>query len=144
MAEVLNIISTNYSGYSSTITYSPSTGGTITITDAILPYFYSRNDSYYYGQYELYFSAINKTCSFELNDPMITPSPTRTPCLTPSPSAACPLPEPPSCEKMMFSCYPTLTYRIINVCQDKLKLDRPLYELSIWGCKLDQFLEKTL
>ena len=54
-----------------------------------------------------------------------TPTPTRTPCLTPSPTAVCPLPEPPSCEKMMFSCYPTLTYRIINVCQDKLTLDRP-------------------
>jgi hypothetical protein len=54
-----------------------------------------------------------------------TPTPTRTPCLTPSSTAFCPLPEPPSCEKMMFSCYPTLTYRIINVCQDKLTLDRP-------------------
>lgn len=57
--------------------------------------------------------------------PTPTPTPTRTPCLTPSPTAVCPLPEPPSCEKMMFSCYPTLTYRIINVCQDKLTLDRP-------------------
>ena len=57
--------------------------------------------------------------------PTPTPTPTRTLCLTPSPTAVCPLPEPPSCEKMMFSCYPTLTYRIINVCQDKLTLDRP-------------------
>jgi hypothetical protein len=57
--------------------------------------------------------------------PTPTPTPTRTPCLTPSSTAVCPLPEPPSCEKMMFSCYPTLTYRIINVCQDKLTLDRP-------------------
>lgn len=56
--------------------------------------------------------------------PSPTPSPTATPCLTPSPSAVCPLPPPPSCEKVLFSCYPTLTYRIINVCQDKLTLDR--------------------
>jgi hypothetical protein len=56
--------------------------------------------------------------------PSPTPSPTATPCLTPSPSPVCPVPPPPNCEKVLFSCYPTLTYRIINVCQDKLTLDR--------------------
>ena len=66
----------------------------------------------------------SNTNSDPCESPTPTPSPTATPCLTPSPSAACPLPEPPSCEKMVFSCYPTLTYRIINVCQDKLTLDR--------------------
>ena len=56
--------------------------------------------------------------------PTPTPSPTATPCLTPSPSPVCPVPPPPNCEKSVFSCFPTLTYRIINVCQDKLTLDR--------------------
>lgn len=56
--------------------------------------------------------------------PSPTPTPTSTPCLTPSPSPFCQIPTPPSCEKTLFSCYPTLTYRIIDVCQDKLTLDR--------------------
>ena len=56
--------------------------------------------------------------------PSPTPSPTATPCLTPSPSPVCPVPPPPSCEKTVFSCYPSLTYRIIDVCGDKLTLDR--------------------
>ena len=64
------------------------------------------------------------TYTIPCESPTPTPSPTATPCLTPSPSPVCPVPPPPSCEKPLFSCYPTLTYRIINVCQDKLTLDR--------------------
>ena len=56
--------------------------------------------------------------------PTPTPSPTATPCFTPTSSSPCFVPLLPSCEKTVFSCYPTLTYRIINVCQDKLTLDR--------------------
>lgn len=74
------------------------------------------------------FTTLTPTPSITPNNPCEspspTPSPTATPCLTPSSSSVCPLPPLPSCEKEVFSCYPSLTYRIINVCQDKLTLDR--------------------
>lgn len=68
------------------------------------------------------------TPSITPTDPCASPSPTptatATPCLTPSPSPLCPGPQLPNCEKSVYSCYPSLTYRIINVCEDKLTLDR--------------------
>ena len=57
--------------------------------------------------------------------PTPTPTPSATPCLTPSNSPVCPLPPDPSCVKPVHSCFPILTYRIVDVCEDNVTLDRP-------------------
>jgi len=57
--------------------------------------------------------------------PTPTPTPSATPCLTPSNGPVCPLPPDPSCVKPAHSCFPILTYRIIDVCEDNVTLDRP-------------------
>ena len=56
--------------------------------------------------------------------PTPTPTPTKTPCLTPTPSRLCPAPPPPNCVVSMNSCYQILTYRIVDVCEDTITLDR--------------------
>ena len=56
--------------------------------------------------------------------PTPTPTPTKTPCLTPTPSRLCPAPPPPNCVIYMNSCYQILTYRIVDVCEDTITLDR--------------------
>ena len=65
------------------------------------------------------------TSSDPCASPTATPTPTRTPCLTPTPSKLCPPPPPPNCKVNVRSCFQILTYRIIDVCQNKLTLDRP-------------------
>lgn len=57
--------------------------------------------------------------------PTPTPTPSKTPCLTPTPSPQCPLPPDPECFMSFNSCMIMLTYRIIDVCENKLTLDRP-------------------
>ena len=57
--------------------------------------------------------------------PTPTPSVTQTPCLTPTPSAQCPLPPQPDCFMDVSSCYAILTYKVIDVCNTTLTLDRP-------------------
>jgi hypothetical protein len=57
--------------------------------------------------------------------PTPTPTPSATPCLTPSSRPVCPLPPDPSCVKPAHSCFPILTYRIIDICEDNVTLDRP-------------------
>ena len=78
------IISTdNYSGYCGSITYYPSTGGTIDLGSVILPYTY--NTEYYYGQYVICITELNKTCVLSYpSPPTITPTPTKTPTNTPT------------------------------------------------------------
>jgi len=65
------------------------------------------------------------TSSDPCASPTATPTPTKTPCLTPTPSKLCPPPPPPNCKVNVRSCFQILTYRIIDVCQNTLTLDRP-------------------
>ena len=62
------------------------------------------------------------------NDPCVSPTitstPTKTPCVTPSNSPICPIPPPINYQKKVYSCFPILTYRIIDVCNNLLTLDR--------------------
>ena len=58
--------------------------------------------------------------------PTPTPTPTQTPCLSPTPIPVCPPTPTPDCLTNMYSCYLMLTYRIIDVCEDVLTLDRSL------------------
>ena len=57
--------------------------------------------------------------------PTPTPTPSATPCLTPSNKPVCPIPADPSCVKPVHSCFPILTYRIIDICENNVTLDRP-------------------
>jgi hypothetical protein len=65
--------------------------------------------------------------------PTPTPTPTKTICFTPTPSSQCPLPPPPDCVKDVISCFPILTYRIVEVCGNKLTLDRPTPDFTNLG-----------
>lgn len=57
--------------------------------------------------------------------PTPTPTPSATPCLTPTNKPVCPIPPDPLCVKPVHSCFPILTYRIIDICEDNVTLDRP-------------------
>ena len=82
MANTVQISSNNYSGQIANITFYPCTGGTISLGSQTIPYTYSSN--YYYGQYSLYFSAYNSTCTYDIICPSPTPTVTSTPTNTPS------------------------------------------------------------
>ena len=68
-------------------------------------------------------------------DPCETPTPTPSPSPTycpPTPSAKpCPKPPDPDCTMFMFSCYPILTYRIIDVCLNQITLDRDTPDFGV-------------
>ena len=56
--------------------------------------------------------------------PTPTPTLTATPCLSPTPIPTCPAPPAPECYMHMNSCFLILTYRIIDVCDNLITLDR--------------------
>ncbi len=69
--------------------------------------------------------------------PTETPTPTETlpcetPTATPTPTFPTPTPTVPEtvCLMEMFSCYPILTYRILDVCNGQITLDRPTPDFS--------------
>jgi hypothetical protein len=79
------------------------------------------------------------------NTPTPTLTPTysgcETPTPTPTPTISCsttplPTPTPPNCEMSMSSCYPILTYKIVNICNGNYTLDRPTPDFSNFssGC----------
>ena len=76
------ISTNNYIGYCGNITYYPSTGGTIDLGSVVLPYVYYTE--YYYGQYVICITELNKTCVLSYLPPTITPTPTNTPTQTPT------------------------------------------------------------
>ena len=76
------ISSNNYSGQTADITFFPCSGGTISLGEHVLPYTYE--STYYYGQYSLYFSAYNSTCTYDIVCPSPTPTTTQTPTVTPT------------------------------------------------------------
>ena len=65
--------------------------------------------------------------------PTPTPTPTATFCPTPTPSRACP-PQPKDvCTVKLPSCYPILTYRIVDVCLNTITLDRETPDYSFFA-----------
>jgi|694.fasta_scaffold00043_45 hypothetical protein len=72
------------------------------------------------------------TKSANICDQGPTPTPSSTCCTTPLP----PTPTPPDCEMSMSSCYPILTYKIIDICNGLYTLDRPTPDFSNFssGC----------
>ncbi len=68
--ETLRILSTNYSGQSANITFSPATGGTQVISGITIPYDFT--DDFVFGDYSVFFPSFNNTCP--LNVPVPPPS----------------------------------------------------------------------
>ena len=60
----LLISSTNYNGQYGDITFFPDTGGTFNLGYQLIPYYYVAD--YINGNYDVFFSAFNKTCSFDI------------------------------------------------------------------------------
>ena len=83
----VQILTTNYSGQTATITFSPCSGGTINLGSQVIPYNYISDN--YLGEYSLYFADFNQTCTFNVPCPTETPTPTptETPTETPTPTA---------------------------------------------------------
>ncbi len=79
----LEILTTNYSGQTADIVFSPCTGGTINLGSQVLPYNYV--SEYIYGDYELTFSAYGGSQCF-LSIPCPSPTPTPTQTITPTPT----------------------------------------------------------
>ena len=121
------VIDVVYSGCNSDIVRLPSVGDIVTI--------------FFDGQ-----GLTN--CSCDTNIPTPTPTPTMTPtpsydvCRPPSPtptpsSTCCITPTPPcvtptkiDCEMSMSSCNTMLTYKIVDICLNKITLDRPTPDFS--------------
>lgn len=91
MATTVQILTTNYSGETAQITFSPCSGGTIDLGSHELPYNHISNDDNYLGDYLLYFVSNNETCTFTIPCPTATPTPEPTATPTPLPTAT---PEP--------------------------------------------------
>ena len=134
-----SVIHLIYSGCNSNIVRLPSIGDFVTI--------------YYDGQgeYNCYCEpgpTPTPTATFGPGPtPTATPLPTQTspicqtPTPSPTPSPTCsttplPTPTPPNCEMSMSSCYPILTYKIIDICNNYYTLDRPTPDFSNFssGC----------
>ena len=73
MTSTVVIGTRNYSGETANITFYPETGGTINVGSHIVPYNYSTD--YFFGKYELFFSAYNFTCDFTISSSNPIPSP---------------------------------------------------------------------
>ena len=79
----------------------------------------------------------SSTSNIDCSTPTPTPTPTKTPCITPSSSPICPLPPPSDCYVDVSSCYPMMTYRIVDVCNTyTITLDRATPDFSAFsgGC----------
>ena len=67
--DTIRILSTNYSGQSANITFSPATGGTEVISGITIPYDFT--DDFVFGDYSVFFTAYGNTCP--LNVPVPDP-----------------------------------------------------------------------
>ena len=64
------ISSVNYNGRVGTITFTPTTGGTISLGSQTIPYTYVSANPY--GSYSIYFPLYNNTCNLTLTPPSYT------------------------------------------------------------------------
>ena len=74
--------SVNYNGQIADVTFSPATGGTVSLGYKTLPFIYE--SEYVDGDYSLFFSAYSQTCNVVVSD--VTPTPTITPTNTETPT----------------------------------------------------------
>lgn len=82
MGTQIILSSPNYTGYIADITFLPQTGGTVNLGAQVIPY--TADLDYYYGTYQLCYSAFNFCCETQIVAP--TPTPTQTATNTPTPT----------------------------------------------------------
>jgi hypothetical protein len=82
MGTQIILSSPNYTGFIADITFSGQTGGTVNLGSHVIPY--TVDLDYYYGTYQLCYSAFNVCCDVVILPP--TPTPTTTPTPTPTPT----------------------------------------------------------
>jgi hypothetical protein len=82
MGTQIILSSANYTGFIADITFFPQTGGTISLGSHLTPY--TVNLDYYFGTYELCFSAFNSCCFVTIFESTPTPTPNPTPTPTPT------------------------------------------------------------
>lgn len=86
MGTQIVLSSPNYSGYVADITFYAQTGGTISLGSHLTPY--TADLDYYYGTYQLCYSAFGYCCETSIvaptNTPTVTPTNTPTPSITAS------------------------------------------------------------
>jgi hypothetical protein len=80
MGTQIILSSPNYSGYVADITFFAQTGGTINLGSHLTPY--TVDLDYFYGTYQLCYSAFSVCCNTTIVAP--TPTPTQTPTVTPT------------------------------------------------------------
>jgi hypothetical protein len=80
MGTQIILSNSTYSGFIADITFSAQTGGTISLGSHLTPY--TADLDYYYGTYELYYSAFNQSCYVSIVAPTPTPTLTNTPTPT--------------------------------------------------------------
>jgi len=85
MGTQIILSSPNYSGFIADITFFAQTGGTISLGSHLTPY--TVDLDYYYGTYQLCYSAFSKCCSTSIVAPTPTPTNTQTPTVTPTNTA---------------------------------------------------------
>ena len=80
----VEILTTNFSGQTAQITFTPCSGGTIDLGAQVLPYNYVSDN--YEGSYSLYFPDFTKTCTFDIpcSTNVPTPTPTYSQTVTPT------------------------------------------------------------
>jgi hypothetical protein len=80
----VEILTTNFSGQTAQITFTPCSGGTIDLGAQVLPYNYVSDN--YEGSYSLYFPDFTKTCTFDIpcSTNVPTPTPTYSQTITPT------------------------------------------------------------
>jgi hypothetical protein len=97
--------SVNYLNKTANLMFYPLTGGVFNLGVITIPYTYNTNQ-YIYGQYHLYFPALDKTCVVNIPLPP-TPTPTPTPSITPT-TGATPTPTPTNTVTPTVTPTPTL------------------------------------
>jgi hypothetical protein len=80
MGTQIILSSPNYTGFIADITFSGQTGGTVNLGSHVIPY--TVDLDYYYGTYQLCYSAFNVCCDVSI----VAPTPTVTPTVTPTPT----------------------------------------------------------
>jgi hypothetical protein len=83
MGTQIILSSPNYTGFIADITFNAQTGGTVNLGSHVIPY--TVDLDYYYGTYQLCYSAFNVCCDVSIVAP--TPTPTATSTSTPTPTA---------------------------------------------------------
>jgi hypothetical protein len=90
MGTQIILSSPNYTGFIADITFIAQTGGTVNLGSHVIPY--TVDLDYYYGTYQLCYSAFNVCCDVSIVAPTPTPTatststPTPTPTITPTPT----------------------------------------------------------